>query len=587
MRILVLEWDSFAHEYIVEEFERAGCLIEHFSWPFGNAPMRENMELCQKLMCQLKAKNYHFVFSLNFFPVAAKACNLTGTKYVSWVYDSPYMLLYSKHILYQTNQVYLFDKSLCEEFRKHGVNNVYYLPMAAPVKQYDSLNEKAKERTEYQAAISFVGSIYTEDRQDFFKYLEKVGSYTAGYLRAAMNAQKDVYGAFILEDMLSDNIVEELQKVCPIKRESDEWESDAWIYANYFLARKLTGEQRTEILELLSRNYEVKLYSPEEASALIKVENNGPVDYVNEMPLVFKNTKINLNMTLRSIHSGIPLRAMDIMGCGGFLLTNYQEDFLEFFEPDVDFVYYSDNADLLRKVEYYTTHDEERQAIARNGYEKVKAAHTYGHRVKTILDNVMSEEEKQFNDTLIECEKLIEEQGGVWSVRSIKYEELSDEELVNITEEQMKSMHIQKDAFWKLRNSLLTLTNRELLAGEWYNYDNLIDYYKNNVVDTMFTMFPEMYYVKVFLRIYEKEKELGMPVTLQKFTSYQQIREMYLQIIFFLRRIENDLDMDLQKELLKFMQENGISIFVVQYVLNSSMYINAELVKAKISKLFN
>ena len=587
MRILVLEWDSFGQEYITEEFERAGCEVEYYPWPFGSVPMRENEELCQKLLQHLKTRNYHFVFSLNFFPVAAKACNCAGTKYVSWVYDTPYLLLYSKHIYYQTNQVYLFDKSLWMEFRKKGITNAYYLPMAAPVRYYDTLNDRAFEKKEYQAEISFVGSIYKEDRQDFFKYLESVDSYIAGYLRAAMNAQKDIYGAFILEDMLTNNIVEELQKVCPIKRENDEWESDAWIYANYFLARKLTGEQRIEILELLSNNHEVKLYSPEEASNLIKVENNGPVDYVYEMPLVFKNTKINLNMTLRSIHSGIPLRAMDIMGCGGFLLTNYQEDFLEYFEPGVDYVYYSDNEDLLKKVEYYMIHEEERKMIARNGYEKVKAAHTYEHRVKTILENVMSEEEKQFNNAIIECEKVIEEHGGAWSARKIRYEELSDEELLKATKEQMNSMQAQKEAFHKLRDILLRLTDRELEEGKQCNYENLVDYYNSNVVDILFTMFPELYYIKVFLRIYVKEKELGMLITLEKYTSYRQIREAYLKILFYLRRVENDLDMELQRELLEYMQAQGISTFVVQYILNSSLYMNADLVKVKIGNLFS
>lgn len=56
----------------------------------------------------------------------------------------------------------------------------------------------------------------------------------------------------------------------------------------------------------------------------------GPIDWYSVMPLVFKNTCINLNITLKSIQSGIPLRGMDIMGSGGFLLTNYQNDFLDF-----------------------------------------------------------------------------------------------------------------------------------------------------------------------------------------------------------------------------------------------------------------
>ena len=92
--------------------------------------------------------------------------------------------------------------------------------------------------------------------------------------------------------------------------------------------------------------------------ALPGVTNMGVTDYYSEMPLIFHNSKINLNITLRSIQSGIPLRCMDIMGAGGFLLTNFQADLLDYFIPDEDFVYYEDQNDLIKKVDYYLEHDE-------------------------------------------------------------------------------------------------------------------------------------------------------------------------------------------------------------------------------------
>ena len=76
---------------------------------------------------------------------------------------------------------------------------------------------------------------------------------------------------------------------------------------------------------------------------------------------------------------------MDIMGCGGFLLTNYQQDFLDYFEPGVDFVYYSSRKELSDLTDYYLQHDEERMEIARNGYHKMKSEHTYRNRVETLL----------------------------------------------------------------------------------------------------------------------------------------------------------------------------------------------------------
>ena len=36
-------------------------------------------------------------------------------------------------------------------------------------------------------------------------------------------------------------------------------------------------------------------------------------------------------------------------------------------------------------MEYYLTHEEERQIVARNGYEKVKKYHTYRNRFDTML----------------------------------------------------------------------------------------------------------------------------------------------------------------------------------------------------------
>ena len=104
------------------------------------------------------------------------------------------------------------------------------------------------------------------------------------------------------------------------------------------------------------------------------------------MPYVFKGTDINLNISLRSIKKGIPLRCFDIMGCGGFLLSNFQEDFLKFFEPGVDFVFYESQNDLLNKVNYYLLHEGERKTIAESAYEKIKKDHTFDVRVEQILE---------------------------------------------------------------------------------------------------------------------------------------------------------------------------------------------------------
>ena len=132
----------------------------------------------------------------------------------------------------------------------------------------------------------------------------------------------------------------------------------------------------------------LKLYTPGETPFLPDVKNMGTIHYMYEMPLVFQNSKINLNITLRSIKNGIPLRAMDIMGAGGFLLTNYQNDFDRHFIDGEDFVSYSSREDLYNKTRYYLKHNDERRDIARNGCKAVRENHTYEKRLAEMLDTI-------------------------------------------------------------------------------------------------------------------------------------------------------------------------------------------------------
>ncbi len=112
------------------------------------------------------------------------------------------------------------------------------------------------------------------------------------------------------------------------------------------------------------------------------------------MPKVFQASKINLNITMRAIETGLSLRIWDILGCGGFLLTNYQAEIPDFFEIGRDLETYESMDELVEKVRYYLSHEEERVEIAINGYEKMAAHHTYEIRlaqmIKVLADGITS-----------------------------------------------------------------------------------------------------------------------------------------------------------------------------------------------------
>ena len=299
----------------------------------------------------------------------------TGNKYLCWIYDSPFVRVYKKNAGNPCNYIFVFDKVIYQDLVNKGIDTVYYMPLGVNVNRLAMIRETDMEKKKYAADVSFVGSLYDEKHNLYQRLKEKLNPYTCGYLEGIMNAQKEIYGYNILEQSIPEDILNTMYEALPYEIEPDSYATRSYIYANYFLCRKITEMERKEMLTLVSEKYTTKLYTFNQDATVGKCKNMGPVDYIFEMPKVFRSSKINLNITLKSIQSGIPLRAMDILGAGGFLLTNFQEDFLEFFEPEQDFVYYSSKEELMDKVDYYLRHDEERFKIATSGYEKVCKEH--------------------------------------------------------------------------------------------------------------------------------------------------------------------------------------------------------------------
>jgi len=390
MKILFLEWNSYCNENMKECLREEGHQVEICPFMEGIRVKQEDAE--RILRPRLGRADYDFVFSFNYIPFVSNVCNAFEIPYVSWVYDSPVIHVYSYTVLNPCNYIFLFDYAVYQELHEAGIQTVYYMPLGANVKNTKKSHNTPDKQEKFGADISFVGSLYNEPKHCLYEKFNGVSPYVKGYLDAIIEAQKRVYGYYFLGEMLNDNILEELQIVYPTDPNSLSVMKPRDIYADYVLARQVTALERQEILSLLGQKMsdrDIKLFTTNSRTDIVGVKNCGQVDYYKEMPYVFMNSKINLNITLKSIKTGIPLRVFDIMGSKSFLLTNYQEEMLQYFEPGVDFVYYENYEDLMTKVEYYLTHEKERLDIAENGYQKVCEGHTMANRVSLMIDELV------------------------------------------------------------------------------------------------------------------------------------------------------------------------------------------------------
>lgn len=332
-------------------------------------------------------KGFDAVFTFNYFPVISNNCKKHNIKYISWVYDCPHINLYSYTLINPCNKVFIFDKCIYDELKNGGINTVYHLPLAADTDYYDTKILSNELNDKYKCDVSFVGSFYNE-AHNLYKHFDKLPDYFKGKLDGLVEAQSKIYGYFFLEEALDDELIGEMQKVIPYPKSKDSIESDKYAYTHYFMARRVTEIERTTLLKSVSEKFKLNLYTKGDTSTMPNANNMGPVDYYNLMPYIFKASKINLNISLKSILSGIPLRAMDIMGCGGFLMSNYQSELMEHFIPGEDIAIFESEADMLNQIDYYLKHDDIRLQIAENGYKKIKDYHSYINRMKVILENI-------------------------------------------------------------------------------------------------------------------------------------------------------------------------------------------------------
>lgn len=382
MKVVFIEWESFGKEDVKKAFFAEGHDLVLFPVSVDE-DLDKPSALKERLPSLLHQEAPDVVFSINYFPAVSSICNEERVRYISWIYDAPYVRLYSQTVLNPCNKVYVFDKELCMEFRNAGVNTVHYLPLAVDTDRLDTLLASA-EPSGFKYDISFVGSFYVEKNDYFTQMADALSDFAKGYLDAVISAQIKIQGYDFVEDVLGP-VIDDLYKAFPLDPDPNGMESKEYLYAQYVINRRITALERIDHLNAIAKRYSVDIFTYIKDFTMPNVCNHGRVDYFSEMPKVFRQSRIDLNISRRGIKSGIPLRAFDIMGSGGFLLSNFQAELLDFFIPDEDFVYYESKEDMLQKIDYYLRHEAERQEIARNGHDKVAERHTYRHRIREIF----------------------------------------------------------------------------------------------------------------------------------------------------------------------------------------------------------
>lgn len=386
MNILFYRYGSICEPDIIASFKHLGFNITEDTREVYNKQLLPS-DCIKGLNELLKQDTYSFVFSINFFPSVSDVCNIWGIPYLCLIVDSPVLELFSTSLANPCNKIFLFDRQLYNDFHHINPDGIFHIPLATNVRDNyaTATMASAADRARFSSDISFIGSLYSEKcLYNQITLPEKM----RGYVDGLIEAQLLVYGYNFIEECVTPELIEAFCKVRPeLINFPDSMKVDTKaVIAQHIISVKVAEQERLRYLKVLSEHFNVDLYTGSDISSMPLIHNRGFAKTNTEMPIIFHQSKINLNLTAKSIRSGLSLRIFDVLGCEGFLITNYQAELPEHFNIGEDLEAYTSLDDLMGKCEYYLSHDKERREIAHNGFEKVKKYHTYDIRLTQMLE---------------------------------------------------------------------------------------------------------------------------------------------------------------------------------------------------------
>ena len=394
MRILYYDWDEFNGEDCRDAMRRLGHEVETIRLNLSGFDLTPEIEEQFRTRFERRDNSgkryYDLVYSFDYFPNISEVCRKYEVPYVSWVFDCPHYTLDSHTVNNPVNRVFVFDRTLYKDMREKGFGTVNYSPLGVNDQRLLNLCEELDTETGgkviYQHDVCFLGSLY-DNEYNFYDQVECLPPELKQYTDLVIQAQERIFGhdLFTDEKAFTDGHVANLRHFIKFE-DTGKYEINYDNVIRDILRKKVTVNERRNILTEMGRRFDTVIYTNPDAKPIERVCNLGIADYTTKMPLVFHRSKINLNITLRCIMSGVPLRVMDVLAAGGFLLTSYTPEIEEYFVDGEDLAIAHTPEEMIQKTTYYLEHEEERKEIALNGQKKVFEKFAYTKLLPNILN---------------------------------------------------------------------------------------------------------------------------------------------------------------------------------------------------------
>jgi hypothetical protein len=151
-------------------------------------------------------------------------------------------------------------------------------------------------------------------------------------------------------------------------------------------------DNRVKLLQAINRNFDLKTWGAQWQAFDLKCLKSRI--YPKEYAKICYSAQIMLGCDQSfELEGYFSNRTWITLGCGGFLLTNYNPGLENIFTKGEHLEWYHSQEECLELIDYYLKHEARRKQIAQNGY---RFAHTHRTYDK-VMDEIISHIENNLN----------------------------------------------------------------------------------------------------------------------------------------------------------------------------------------------
>jgi hypothetical protein len=163
-----------------------------------------------------------------------------------------------------------------------------------------------------------------------------------------------------------------------------------WNYMHEEIEMAGNTDVRLHVLTGLDREYEFygNFVEPAAVSTLrdrYRIRFRKCLDYFTELPLLFMNSDLIVDVINLGYNSGISPKVMGCFACGGMVLFDYKEDFARTMGEAGEQVMYRSVEHLNAMVEDYLSNPRKRRDVARYLQHRVATEFSFGALAKRLL----------------------------------------------------------------------------------------------------------------------------------------------------------------------------------------------------------